>query len=246
MEAMNYEERKTDFERKIDERIPTLLALQSLIIGKELNESEVESIREFKCVQDYLDLPLNDAAEKGLKKIVVAAVVTASQLGILQLPEGCNDAESIASIVDEGLTRVKIAYQVANGILNPIDATEAINDRATVRVAAVVDMVTKKLEEKAQHLIDIAEASALSKADAVVNAVKRASYVVGTYVVKVFPPAKAIMPVIVELQKFVEPAVKQAVKKGIKVVADTARKVVTKAAEKVKSFAKRVLTKLLG
>jgi hypothetical protein len=246
MEEMNYEERKAAFERKVDERIPVLSALQSLIIGNKLKDSEIEAIREFKSVQEYLDLPLNDPAENGLKKIVVTAVVTANQLGILKLPEGYNNAESIASIVDEGLTRIKTAYQVAKGILNPIDATEAINDRMAVRVASVVDVVVDKLEEKAKKLIDNLKEKAMPIADFVAEGVNRVSAVVCSYVERVFPPAKVVTSVIKRVVRFVSPVVRQTIAKGIAVVAETAKKVVTKVASAVKSFAKKAFAKLFG
>lgn len=246
MEEMNYEERKAAFERKVDERIPVLSALQSLVIGNELKDSEIESIREFKSIQDYLDLPLNDAAENGLKKIVVTAVVTANQLGILQLPESCNNAESIASIVDEGLTRIKTAYQVAKGILNPIDATEAINDRAAVRVVSIVERVTSKLEEKAKQLFDAVKENAPLIADMVTKGLDRVSFVVCSYVEKAFPDVKAVIPVMKKVQKFISPVVRQAIAKGITVVADTAKVMVTKVAATVKAFAGRVIAKIFG
>lgn len=246
MEAMNYEESKSTFERKIEGRIPTLSALQSLVIGNELKNNEIESIREFKGIQEYLDLPLNDVAENALKKTVVATVVAANQLGVLKLPEGCDNAESVASIVDESLTRIKTAYQVAKGILNPIDATEAINDRMAVRVATIVERVTNKLEEKAKQLFDELKAKAQPIAAFVTEGLGRVSFVVCSYLERVFPPAKAVIPVIKRVQKFISPVARQAVAKGIARVAETAKSIVTKAATAVKSFAGKVIAKLFG
>lgn len=243
---MNYEESKSAFERKVDERISVLSALQSMVIGSELKDSEIEMIREFKSVQEYLDLPLNDSAENALKRAVVAAVVTANQLGVLTLPDGCTNAESVASIVDEGLTRIKTAYQVAKGILNPIDATEAVNDRMAVRVATVVEVVTDKLEEKAKQLVDNLKEKAMPLADLAVEGVARVSTVVCSFVEKVFPPAKAVTPVIKRVIKFVSPMVKTAVKKGITFIAEAAKNVITKVATGIKSFAKRVIAKIFG
>ena len=93
MEGQTFNEKKIAFSNKLEEMIPSLAALQSLAIGKELTEKEVKTIREFKSVQAFLDMPLNDAAENGIKKLFATAIIAANQKGVLKLPEGYANAE---------------------------------------------------------------------------------------------------------------------------------------------------------
>ena len=88
MEGQTFNEKKIAFSNKLEEMIPSLSALQSLAIGKKLSEKEVKTIREFKSVQAFLDMPLNDAAENGIKKLFATAIIAANQKGVLKLPEG--------------------------------------------------------------------------------------------------------------------------------------------------------------
>lgn len=247
MEGQTLNEKKMALANKVEEQIPVLSALQSLAIGKELNEEEVDTIREFKSIQTFLELPLNDIAENGIKKLFATAIIAANQKGVLKLAEGYANAESVASIVDEGLTRIKTAYQVGKGIINPIKAEAAIADRFAIRTASVVDVVVNRLEEKAQTFINTAEQTALSISDVLVEqGIGRASDFICRAITRVYPPAAVVTPYVKRITAFITPIAKTAVKKGIRMVAETARNVVSKASAKVKSFAKKAIEKLFG
>jgi len=247
MEAQNFNDTKAKFTQHTEETSRIMSALQSLAIGKELSNEEIKTIREFESVQEYLDLPLNDPAEDKIKKIFVAAVVAAHQKGILKLPEGYDNAESIASIVDEGLTRIKAAYQVAEGKVNPIDAEEAVNDRQAIRTAAITDLVVKRLVEKANEYVAKAEEAALSVSDRLVAlGLGRLTDIVCAAAVRAYPPAAVVVPYVKQFVHVVTPKAQKAVKKGIKMAADFARNAINKTANKVKSFAKKSLAKLLA
>ena len=247
MDGQTINEKKIAFANKLEEMIPTLSALQSLAIGKELSEGEVKSIREFKSVQAFLDMPLNDIAENGIKKLFTAAIVAANQKGILKLQEGYANAESIASIVDEGLTRIKTAYQLGKGIINPIEADATIADRLAIRTASIVDIVANRLEEKAQMLVNTVEQKALSVSDTLVEqGISRASNIICAFVTRAYPPAIVVVPFIKRVEAFVTPIAKAAVKKGIRMVAETARNMIPVVAEKVKTFAKKAIAKIFG
>ena len=247
MEGQTFIEKKIAFSNKLEEMIPSLSALQSLAIGKELSEKEVKTIREFKSVQAFLDMPLNDVAENGIKKLFATAIIVANQKGILKLPEGYANAESIASIVDEGLTRIKTAYQVGKGIINPIEADATIADRIAIRTASIVDVVASRLEEKAQMLVNVVEQQALSVSDTVVEqGISRTSNTICAFVARAYPPAIVVVPFIKRVEVFVTPIAKVAVKKGIRMVAETARSMIPVVSEKVKTFAKKAIAKIFG
>ena len=247
MEAKNINEAKTKFAQMVEENNPVLSAIQSLAIGKALGEEEVQTIREFGCLQEYLDLPMNAPGENQLKKLFVTAVVIAHQKGVITLPEGYNNAESVASIVDEGLTRIKAAYQVAKGMINPIDAEVTVNDRLIVRTAAIVNVTVDKLVQKSTEYVNKAEERALSVSDKLVAlGLRRVSDYVCAAAVRAYPPAATIVPYVKQFTAFLTPIAQQAVKKGIKMVADFARNTIQQVAPKVKAFAKNVLARLLG
>lgn len=247
METQNINETKAKFTQHTEETNNVMSALQSLAIGNKLSEEEIKTIREFESVQEYLDLPLNDPAEDKIKKVFVTAVVAAHQKGILKLPEGYDNAESIASIVDEGLTRIKAAYQVAEGIANPVDAEEAVSDRQAIRTAAVVDVVVGKLVEKANEYVAKAEEAALSVSDKLVAlGMKRLTDVVCTAAIRVYPPAVVVVPYVKQFVHVVTPKAQKAVKKGIKMAAEFTRNTISQIAPKVKVFAKKALAKLLA
>lgn len=247
MEGQTFNEKNFAFSNKLEEMIPSLSALQSLAIGKELSEKEVKTIREFKSVQAFLDMPLNDVAENGIKKLFATAIIVANQKGILKLPEGYANAESIASIVDEGLTRIKTAYQVGKGIINPIEADATIADRIAIRTASIVDVVASRLEEKAKMLVNIVEQKALSVSDTLVEqGISRASNIICAFVARAYPPAIVVVPFIKRVEAFVTPIAKVAVKKGIRMVAETARNMIPVVAEKAKTFAKKAIAKIFG
>ena len=242
MEAQNLNEVKAQYVQKIEEVTPLLSAIKSLAFGKALNEEKTQTVREFKSMQDYLDSPLNTPAENQLKKIFAAAVVVAHQKGILKLPEGYAHAESVASIVDEGLTRIKTAYQIAEGKINPIDADAAINDRLAIRTTATVDVVVNKLTQKASEYVNIAEQKVMSVSDKLVKmGIGRLSDVVCAAAVKVFPPAAVVVPYVKRFVTFITPVAQRVVRKGIKMVADFARTTIKKVASTAKTLAKKVI-----
>lgn len=246
MEAQTINEAKAKFTKQTEEISPVLSALQSLAIGKELSDEEVKTIREFESVQEYLDLPLNDPSEAQFKKVFVAAVVTAHQKGILKLPEGYDNAESIASIVDEGLTRIKTAYQVAEGKINPIVAETAVNDRLAVRTAAVIDIVVDKLVQKANEYVNIAEEKVLSVSDILVEmGIGRLSDIVCANLAMAHPSSIVVIPYIKRFTAVITPVAQKAVKKGIRMVADFARNTTKQIGPKVKAFAQKTLAKML-
>ena len=87
-------------------------ALQSLLTGRELEKEEVESLKEFKVVQQFLDSQVGDASEAKLKKVFAAAIITANEQGTLPFSIEDKSPIAIASAIDEGLNRVKLSYKL--------------------------------------------------------------------------------------------------------------------------------------
>lgn len=206
---------RNEFGNQFEKEATQMSALQSLLIGNELTAEEVPLLREFACVQEFLDLPLNDPREGDLKKMFTAAIVMAEEKGVLPFELPDKSPVAIASLVDEGLTRLKVAYQTAKGMLDPIEAADALIDRIAVRSIAVADRVIEK-------------------------GVPLAMNVLCTTLVKVWPPAAAVVPVIKSTERCVTVATKVVARKGIRMMADAAKTAVRKVANTARKIAGKV------
>ena len=209
---------RNEFGNKFEREATQMTALQSLLLGNELTAEELPLIREFKCVKEFLDLPINDKKEAILKKLFATSIVIAKSKGLLpfEVPES---PEAIASVVDESLTQMKVAYKTATGELDSIEAVDVLVDRVAVRAVAIAD----KVIEKGIPVI-------LDKLCMVMT--------------KVCPPAKAVVPVIKRAERYITVATKEVVRKGIRTLAQAAKPIVKQVAAKVKSIATKVLNLL--
>ena len=206
---------RNEFGNQFEREATQMTALQSLLLGNELTAEELPLIREFKCVKEFLDLPINDKKEAILKKLFATSIVIAKSKGLLpfEVPES---PEAIASVVDESLTQMKVAYKTATGELDSIEAVDVLVNHVAVRAVAIAD----KVIEKGIPVI-------LDKLCMVMT--------------KVCPPAKAVVPVIKRAERYITVATKVVVRKGIRTLAQAAKPIVKQVAAKVKSVATKVL-----
>lgn len=142
--AYNEDEGRNEFGTHIEGESRKYSALQSLLSGRELEKEEVESLKEFKVVQLFLDSPVGDASEAKIKKVFAAAIIAANEKGIL--PFSINDKSpiAIASAVDEGLNRVKLSYKLAKEELDVIEVADKLIDATVARVITVADKVIER------------------------------------------------------------------------------------------------------
>lgn len=191
-------------------------ALQSLLTGKLLENEEVESLRESKVMQMFLDAPMGSPLEAKLKKVFAAAVITANDKGLLPFSLGDKSPIAIASAIDEGLSRMKLSYKVAQEELDVIEVADMLIDATVARVVTVADKV---IERGVPIVIDI----------------------VCSYVAKVFPPATVFVPFIKQAEKFLVPAAKKIVREGLNTVAKAAKGFVRTAVKAVGKVFHKVL-----
>lgn len=190
-------------------------ALQSLLAGKLLEKEEAESLREFKVVQLFLDSPVGDASEAKLKKVFAAAVIRAQELGTLPFSLADKSPIAIASAIDEGLNRVKLAYKVSNEELDVVEVADKLIDATVARVITVADKV---IERGVPVVLD-----KLCKV-----------------IARVYPPATVFVPVIKTAEKYIVPIAKLAVRKGVSVVAKAAKSVVRSAVKGIAKVGRKV------
>lgn len=206
---------RNEFGNQFEREATQMTALQSLLLGNELTAEELPLIREFKCVKEFLDLPINDKKEAILKKLFATSIVIAKSKGLLpfEVPES---PEAIASVVDESLTQMKVAYKTATGELDSIEAVDVLVDHVTVRAVAIAD----KVIERGIPVV-------LDKLCMVMT--------------KVYPPAITVVPVIKHAERYITVATKVVVRKGIPILAQAGKPIVKQVATKVKSVARKML-----
>lgn len=162
-----------------------------------------------------LESLVSSKSDTKFSKIVAAATKIADATGAMKLAK--NTVFDIASMSDEAVTRIKVAYQVANGEIDIEDAADKLIDRAAAR------------------LITVAEAFIDKKLPIAVDAMSRE-------MVKAFPQTAPLIPIIKNTVAIIQPKLKELAQKGISAVAKHAKNVAPKvidwAKNKVSSFAK--------
>lgn len=175
-------------------------------------------LKESPSIQKFLDLPINDPQESVLKKLFAKAIIVADEKGMLpfHLPPTMT-AESIASTIDESLTRIKTAYLTDEGQINPVKATETLVDHMAARTMVAAENL---VEVGMPKLVDVA----------------------CNMMVSAFPETVVLVPFIKAVEPKLTPIVKEAVKSGISylgnMVKNVAKKSVSYVMEKAKQLTK--------
>ena len=203
-----------DFVKRANPAMNKMTALQTLLSGKELSKEEVPLIKEFKTVQEFINLPMGDKKEVVLKKAFATAVTIAKDKGVL--PFEVNSSEQIASLVDDGLTRMKVAYQTATGKIDAYQAVDALVDRVAMRVVGIADRV---IEKGVPFVVDKL-CMAMSK----------------------HPYTAALVPFVKTTEKYITPVAKAAVRAGVAAVVKVAKPLLKKAVDTVKAVGKKILS----
>ena len=215
--AYNEDEGRNEFGTHIEADSRKYSALQSLLSGRELEKEEVESLKEFKVVQQFLDSPIGDTSESKLKKVFAAAIITANEQGTLPFSIEDKSPIAIASAIDEGLNRVKLSYKLAKEELDVIEVADMLIDATVARVVTVADKVIERgVPVVLNRVCDL--------------------------ISKVYPPATVFVPVIKSAEKFIVTAAKVAVRKGLKYVAEGAKTVVRSVAKGLVKVGKKLVS----
>ncbi|MBO7256577.1 MAG: hypothetical protein J6V04_04555 [Bacteroidales bacterium] len=203
---MNFESYSEDyalFAKKRGEQAGILQAVGNVLIG-DVKEDDIPFIKEFKCVKEFLELPINDKRETFLKKIFATVVIIAKEKGQLpfDLPES---VEEIASMVDDALTRIKVAFKQQMKEMDIYEAADALVDRIEARTIALVERVVEVgLPVLTEKLAALAMAH---------------------------PYTKPLAPVIKMVAPYVAEPVKNAICKGVRFLAEKSKPIIHKAIE---------------
>lgn len=216
--SFNSDYGRSEFGNNFDANINKINALKSLLLGHELGAENINQLKEFKIVNEFLDLPFNDKREVILKKLFAVAVNVAIKNKTFPIEMKDTSPAAIASMIDEGLNRVKVAYLSYIGKMDVIEATEALIDRTAARAVAVIE----KTVDKAGPLI----------LDKVCSAVEAA-----------YPQTKPVVAIVRASEEIIIEKTKVVIRKGIEILASSAKAIVkhnapllNKISQKVKSL----------
>ncbi len=188
------------------------------ILGEDLNESSHSEWME-PLVKN--ELTPDKATDR--KRIIAKAIIKGIKEGAIEPMT----APDIASLIDEGVTRMTVAYQVGEGQMDSIDAMDVLIDHAAARVVTIADDIITKVEKGLLAKSDIIADTLVDRAATGLKALASA-----------FPLTRVLVPFIDTAAQYIKPAVRAVVKKGITIVANVARTVVKKVvpfiAERVK------------
>lgn len=102
-----------------------------------------ENHEEVKVVEDYLRSKIDDPEDSSFKKVLTSAAIISREKGFKPLRNISN--ANIAAIVDNGVTKVKLAYKLANGEISPVDVVEYALDRTTSTIGSIVTNTCQKI-----------------------------------------------------------------------------------------------------
>lgn len=191
--------------------------LQSVLLEGNVSIDNVKQFASSKVLQEFLDAPVGSEKDTQVKKLMATAIHIANQNDCLPFEVPSSDPIEIAKLVDEGLTRVKVAYQSGFGMLDPIEVADVLIDKAAARVVALVD-----------HAFE---------SGMVNQALTKGSVALLTFL-KV-PNAQAYAPIISNVISRVERPIQNFIKKGINYIAQSAKTTVRKVVTSIKSFITR-------
>lgn len=115
------------------------IKVNALLNAIALETIQVQSEKDNTAAVTYFASGLGDITDSNFKKVVVTAVEIAKKKQLL--PNAMNNVSTIemATIVDQGLTNIKVAHKVETGELEPIAAIEYLIDRTAARVKTVIE-----------------------------------------------------------------------------------------------------------
>lgn len=199
-------------------------AITSVLIGTDTDVSVPSGIKESPLVQEFLDQEVGSTTDTRFKQVYAAAIALAKQNNCLTFDLPQDNPEVMAVLVDEGLTRVKTAYQLATGAIDPIEVADVLIDKAAARTVAVVENAFES---------------------GLVNRTVTDSVVALMTYLHV-PNAVAYREIINSVVARLEPYMQKIVKTGIQVVATTAKQTVRRVVSGLKSVAQKIKNKLFA
>lgn len=188
---------------KIENFTDAIISTDAIVEYSEKNTSAL--------LESALESDFNSKKELDAKKVMAAAMIIAKSKGILPVDilenNGVFDA---ASIADEAISRMKVAYQISKGYIDVYEGADKLIDQATARALAVSDRV-----------VEIGVDFAINK--------------VAIAVARCYPPALPVVTVLKNYQPFITKKSQELVNSGMGKLNKAAKSLVHKAGELIKN-----------
>ncbi len=170
-------------------------------------------------LEEVLKTSFGDKQNLDMEKLIAAGLAIAKETGVLpvELPDFV--PSTLASMANEVYTRVKVAFQTGEGMIDLTEATDILIDTAASRVIPVLMPIVDKAIDTGLPIVLEEACIALAS---------------------VFPPAGAIVPYVPMVANFLKEPTKRLVHKGVnmlkegaKVLVKTAAPTILKAGQKI-------------
>ncbi len=151
-----YAETIAEVVKSVDEKTGFLQSLRSYLLGEELKNGKVDEkdlaySAKVRAVENFLKKRLGDAAENKMQKIFATAEV----IGDEKNGKVMQSLVQYASLVDEGLTRLKVAYLQGNDEIDMDDAQKVLADHAVCRTASILERIIGFAERFGHGFVNI-------------------------------------------------------------------------------------------
>lgn len=217
-----YSEEYQSYGDELREGLSKYVTLESALFEGE-EYADDEQATPLGCMQEFLDASLTGDKDTAMKKLFAAGLVFANDKGVLPFELSDTSPEGIAAIVDDSLTRAKVAYKVATGEIPAEEVADCLIDNAAARVMALAD-----------NVLDNPEASIEAVCDAISVAFPQVAEAV-----------QMAKPIIKPFATRAAPKVKEAVHEGINKIAQYAKEAARPIIAKTREIGAKVKNRLL-
>ena len=213
---MDNEERIINATEEVVDQINQYAALESLLIGgQSIDGNIIGGMKEFKSVKDFLDLPFGDPKEDDLKKIFAASIIVADEKGTLPFDLPSKNPSVIATLCDDSLTRLKVYYQVGEGIIEAEEGQKILKDKFYAKFIVPVKLLVR---EKGPQTLMIS-----------INIIEKVSNFF-------YPEYSHYWELVKQFVPIVAPIIISSTNKGLERVYNFAKQTASKAVTKIASF----------
>ena len=170
-------------------------------------------------LEEVLKTSFGDKLNLDMEKLIAAGIAIAKETGVL--PEELPDflPSSLAAMANEVYTRVKVAFQTGEGMIDLTDATDILIDAAASRVIPVLMPIVDKAIDTGLPIVLEEACMALAA---------------------VFPPVGAIVPYVPIVANFLKEPAKRLVHKGVNMLKEGAKVLVKTAAKTILAAGQKI------
>lgn len=175
-----------------------------------------------QALQQVLDAELDDPLETKYKKLLALSTLIAQQKEVLPEDVKYENSTELATMIDDSVTRTKVAYQIASQGLDLDVAADYLIDKAAARVSGAVDVAFES------------GVAGEMMTDGIIVASNAIPYVGPA----ISATLQSCRPMVREVVRMVEEPVRKMIHKGVDDISKAAKPVVHKAISMVKTTVK--------